>query len=182
MTINLINNKKYIGIDSKNNPNYFGSGKIIKKAIEKYGKENFKKIILEQCSSRKQLLERERYWINLYNAVEEKDFYNLLSGGLGYPDVNPMFHTNLFNIWKEKYGEEEAIKKMNLLKIKRSQFSSGSKNSMYGKRNIGRCKYIGKFDINGNLLEKFETVREASLKCHHKRCNIAKWRKSGKTN
>ena len=93
-----------------------------------------------------------------------------------------MFHTNLFNIWKEKYGEEEAIKKMNLLKIKRSQFSSGSKNSMYGKRNIGRCKYIGKFDINGNLLEKFETVREASLKCHHKRCNIAKWRKSGKPN
>lgn len=182
LTINLINNKKYIGIDSKNNPAYLGSGKILKQAIEKYGAENFEKIILEECDNRKDLLERERYWIELFNAVESKDFYNLLKGGLGYSDVNPMFHTNLFNIWKNNYGEEEANRRMGILKSKRSEFSSGNKNSMYGKRNSGRCKYIGKFDTKGNLLEKFQTVREASLKCHHKRCNIAKWRKTGKPN
>ena len=33
-----------------------------------------------------------------------------------------------------------------------------------------------------DLLEKFKTVREASLKTHHKRCHIAKWRKSGLPN
>jgi len=179
MTINLINNKKYIGVDSKNNPDYLGSGKILKKAIEKYGRENFEKIILEECTTtRKELLEKERYWIDLYEAVERKDFYNLLKGGLGYSDVNPMFHTNLFNIWKEKYGEKEALNKIKDFKEKISITSSGKNNSMYGKRNKGRCRYIGKFDINGNLLEKFKTVREASLKCHHKRCHIAKWRKS----
>lgn len=182
MTINLVNNKKYIGIDSRNKPDYLGSGKILKQAIKKYGKDNFHKIILEKCKNRKELLERERYWIKLYNAVENDDFYNLLRGGLGYSDVNPMFHTNLSNIWKEKYGENEANNRIEMLKSKRSQIFSGKGNPMYNKRNEGRCKYIGKFDINGNLLEKFKTVREASLKCHHKRCNIAKWRKSGLPN
>ena len=51
---NLINNKFYIGQDIKNNPKYFGSGKLITVAIKKYGKENFKKEILEFCSDEKQ--------------------------------------------------------------------------------------------------------------------------------
>ena len=42
-TTNLVNKKIYIGQDSKNNPEYLGSGAIVKKAIKKYGKENFKK-------------------------------------------------------------------------------------------------------------------------------------------
>jgi len=36
-TINLINNKSYIGKDHKNNPEYLGSGKLLKHAIKKYG-------------------------------------------------------------------------------------------------------------------------------------------------
>ena len=36
-TTNLINGKFYIGKDSKNDPNYLGSGKILKKAFKKYG-------------------------------------------------------------------------------------------------------------------------------------------------
>lgn len=42
-TINIINNKIYIGRDMHNNPNYLGSGYILSKAIKKYNKENFKK-------------------------------------------------------------------------------------------------------------------------------------------
>lgn len=45
-TTNLINNKIYVGKDSHNDSNYFGSGTILVKAIKKYGKENFKKEIL----------------------------------------------------------------------------------------------------------------------------------------
>jgi group I intron endonuclease len=200
MTINLVNNKKYIGIDSKNNPDYLGSGKILKKAIEKYGRENFQKILLEECNSKEELFEKEKEWIGFFNAVNDKEFYNILSGGqgvLGYiytedqkkrrsenniGDKNPMFGKSAYGVWLEKYGEAEALNKMKELKEKRSVLQSGKNNPMYGKRNTGRCKYIGKFDINGNLLGKFKTVREASLKCHHKRCNIAKWRKSGLPN
>lgn len=42
-TTNKINGKIYVGLDTKNNPKYLGSGKIIKFAIKKYGKENFEK-------------------------------------------------------------------------------------------------------------------------------------------
>ena len=47
LTTNLVNNKKYIGVDTKNNKYYFGSGTIIKQALKKYGKNNFTKEILE---------------------------------------------------------------------------------------------------------------------------------------
>ena len=107
MTINLVNNKKYIGIDSRNNPHYLGGGTILKKAIEKYGRENFHKIILEECNSKEELFNKEREWITLLNATNDKNFYNILSGGQGsLGQENQMFHTNLYNIWKEKYGDD----------------------------------------------------------------------------
>ena len=44
-TTNLINGKSYIGIHKTNNLNdgYLGSGFAITEAIEKYGKDNFKR-------------------------------------------------------------------------------------------------------------------------------------------
>jgi hypothetical protein len=55
----------------------------LKQAIQKYGKESFKKVILESCSSLDQLKEREVYWINLYKACEDNQSYNIASGGSG---------------------------------------------------------------------------------------------------
>lgn len=42
---NLANGKIYIGKDSRNRKNYWGSGRAIKNSISKYGVENFKKEI-----------------------------------------------------------------------------------------------------------------------------------------
>ena len=57
-TTNLTTGKIYVGQDSKNNPNYFGSGKYIFRSIKKYGKENFKKEILCECNSKEELNEK----------------------------------------------------------------------------------------------------------------------------
>jgi group I intron endonuclease len=80
-TTNLINNRFYVGKDKMNNPRYLGSGKILKEAIKKYGKENFIKEILEICETVDKMNEREIFWIEELNAIEEG--YNITKGGDG---------------------------------------------------------------------------------------------------
>lgn len=81
-TTNLINNKKYIGVHGAIDvyDEYLGSGKLLKKAIEKYGKENFKKEILKVFPTARQAYEYEQYLVNDV-VVEDPDFYNLCYGG-----------------------------------------------------------------------------------------------------
>ena len=83
-TINLINSKKYIGKhkSSKFDDNYYGSGITLKRAINKYGKENFKVKILEEIETNQDDLDlREMYWIEHFNAVNDNNYYNRSYGG-----------------------------------------------------------------------------------------------------
>lgn len=80
---NTINNKIYIGKLVRNNPHYMGSGKILKLAYNKHGIENFKKEIIEYCSSKEELSEREKYWILFFNSTDKKIGYNITKGGDG---------------------------------------------------------------------------------------------------
>lgn len=78
----------YIGSDSLNRNSYLGSGVLLKQAIKKYGKENFEKFIIENLpeqSTKKDLVEREKYWIKYFNAPDNELFYNLSwnTGGFG---------------------------------------------------------------------------------------------------
>lgn len=107
-TTNLINGKKYIGkhISPDFDKFYLGSGTYIKNAIEKYGKENFSVKIIEEIkdlkdknSNKLYLAEREIYWIDYYNAVENNNYYNVSYGGnnegWNYDHSgcnNPMYH------------------------------------------------------------------------------------------
>lgn len=84
LTTNLINNKKYIGrkISSKFLENkYLGSGIGLKRAVKKYGKENFSVKLIEECDDYDSLVEREIYWIKYYDAVKSDEFYNESHGG-----------------------------------------------------------------------------------------------------
>lgn len=80
-TTNLINDKIYIGQDSRDNPKYLGSGVILLRAIKKYGKDSFKKVTLEKCSSYDELNDKERYWINKLMATNKDIGYNIDEGG-----------------------------------------------------------------------------------------------------
>ena len=87
ITTNHINGKQYIGQKKYDKSNkwkkYLGSGIALKRAIEKYGESNFSKEIIEECETKEVLDDREKYWINYYNAVDSDDFYNIASGGDG---------------------------------------------------------------------------------------------------
>lgn len=97
-TTNLINGKVYIGRQVHDNPNYIGSGKIIRRAIKKYGINNFKKEILEYCFSISHLNDQEKYWIVTLNSTDKTIGYNIMLGGQGgntFTDrrgtLNPMY-------------------------------------------------------------------------------------------
>lgn len=84
MTTNLVNNKKYIGQHKGSiTDKYLGSGTALTKAIQKYGKHNFKKEILCKCSSQEEADAKEKEYIEFYDAVNNKQFYNLAEGGTG---------------------------------------------------------------------------------------------------
>lgn len=82
---NLINNKIYYGVRMchclPEKDCYWGSGTIIKRAIKKYGKENFKKEIEKNFETRE---EAELYEAKIVNEefVERADTYNLRIGGM----------------------------------------------------------------------------------------------------
>lgn len=80
-TTNNLNSKIYVGQSTKNDPNYYGSGKLISYVIKKYGIENFTREILCECSSLEELNEKEIFWIKELNAMDKNIGYNLHPGG-----------------------------------------------------------------------------------------------------
>jgi group I intron endonuclease len=110
---NLVNGKKYIGKDKNNNPTYLGSGKLITKAIEKYGKNNFQKEILEYCSTYDELRDREVFWIKKFNAALDPDFYNIAEENFGVGNFKGFteddwnrFSKKMSKISQEKWKDE----------------------------------------------------------------------------
>ena len=79
---NLINGKIYIGFHSTNDldDGYMGSGKGIKRAIKKYGEENFHKEILAIYDNQKDAEDLERELVN-EDFVNRLDTYNMTIGG-----------------------------------------------------------------------------------------------------
>lgn len=81
---NNINKKFYIGKHSTNDldDGYMGSGRVIKQAIKKYGKENFSKQILCFCDTAEDALLVEEFLVTPY-LISRDDCYNANIGGKG---------------------------------------------------------------------------------------------------
>lgn len=123
---NLLNDKIYIGksirCDDWHIKNYFGSGIVIQLALKKYGKDNFKKEILEfiEFEDESLLDERERYYISKYDSMNESIGYNRAlggEGGFGVKATNER-RQKISKALKGKKKSRDAIEKM-----KRQQFS-----------------------------------------------------------
>ena len=92
----------YIGKKKSNRfqPTYFGSGLLIKEAIEEYGKDNFKVEIIKECLSEADLNKFEQVYIDCYKSQDRKIGYNITNGGLGlagYKKLENNFNLNHYS-------------------------------------------------------------------------------------
>lgn len=83
VTTNKINGKKYLGKCVHNKEFYLGSGVALRKAIEKYGKENFSKEIIFESASKDEVSEKEYELSILYDVCNDSNWYNMKLGGNG---------------------------------------------------------------------------------------------------
>lgn len=172
LTTNRVNGKQYIGQHyGELNDFYIGSGSVLKKAIEKYGKENFSKEILEICQDYDSMNNAERNWIKQFNAVKDDKFYNIAEGGF---NSNPCLGLSI-------EADKERRRKMSIA-------AQGKKNHFYGqhlckeqhpfwgkhhteeaKQRMREKKIGGKaptargidvYDLNGVFIKHFDTQRE----------------------
>ena len=139
ITTNVVNTKKYVGkhISEKLGDNYLGSGLLLNKAINKYGKDKFKRETIELCESLDDLNEKEIFWINDKNTLHPNG-YNLTLGGTGgdtftnNPDKERTRNNrsiSVKNYWNN-LNEEDKQKRINLIKGKKRSDESKEKYSL----------------------------------------------------
>ncbi len=81
---NIIDDKIYVGKHSTENidDGYMGSGKLLNRAIRKYGIENFRKTIIKHFKTAEEAFEFEKQLVN-EEFIKDARTYNLAMGGKG---------------------------------------------------------------------------------------------------
>lgn len=143
ITTNMINGTRYIGqrkFDAQKGKwqEYLGSGVSLKRALKKYGRENFIKEIVAIAYSKKELDYLEIEFIKNHNAVKSSVYYNIAKGGKTGYTGNPFINKT----------EEEMISYRRHM----SEIKKGEKNGRW-KGGISKNKsgviYISKYKPNG---------------------------------
>ena len=170
--INLINQKMYIGqtintiehrwkdhLDTHLNMNSKSRYCILYNAMRKYGAENFKIELVEQCDDNL-LDEREQYWIRQFNSYYIYNHgYNMTWGGEGtlkYSDED------ILKLW------DSGLKSCKIAKILGANPSTISarlaalKPGEARKRHINSNKKpIVQYDLDGNFIKWWDSAKSA---------------------
>lgn len=130
-TINLINQKKYLGMHITNllADGYLGSGTYLKRAIKKHGKENFIKTYLWIFDNKKEMKDKEIELITK-TIIDNKNYYNIKLGGEGGTLPNSLSKKSKLKMSLAKKGIPLTEKhKKNISKV-----LSGENNPRFGKK------------------------------------------------
>jgi hypothetical protein len=128
---NEVNNKKYVGITKHSIESRFEDHvrcskslnkerRLLYQAMKKYGSENFKIEMLEECESGK-IYEAEQKWIKHYRSNDYGYGYNMTAGGEGCVD--------------REYSEETLLKMSESLKLQRSKMTKEQKKALTSSAN-----------------------------------------------
>jgi hypothetical protein len=169
---------------------YLGSGNQLRKAIRKHGKENFKREILEFCSSREELHLKESELITM-KEIRDRECMNMKVGGIGgWPQsanesfkkriksdpelrqkfidlANRLNESGKAHVWdgtefKGKKHTEETLRKMRESHAKRN--NTAEHNSQYGTMWITNEKENLKIKKDQPIPEDYRKGRKIKLK------------------
>ena len=176
ITINLINGKMYIGQHKHNcdDYRYIGSGKHFKNAVAKYGKDNFKRIIIEYAKTKKDLNECEEKWIWFFDAVNSDDFYNISKsscGGYIYKK-HPKGMLGKHHSIKKIKQQSELMKKLNKEGKTGAVWKNGHPKGMIGKRQTDNQKLKAGNGMIKIIYPDGKTTIHLSLNTASKETNI----------
>lgn len=135
---------------------------IIHHAIAKYGVDSFSVEEVEKCDN-EQLNQREKYWIEYYQS--NKEGYNILLGGV---DNTTVPDCDILKLWNEGYIVREISARIGLCDytISRRLKNIGIPQEEIlsrGNRHGGemKTKPVYQYDIDGNFLKAFPSIKEA---------------------
>lgn len=176
---NQVNGKYYKGKHSTNNldDGYLGSGRAIKRAIKKYGKENFKREIVKMCTTEEEAYAFEKSFITR-DDVESMNCYNTVYGGVGGPpnedlknklsDSLRQYYKTHVNARKGRPCPRNAIKRTKAQKEHLSKLRKGEKNPMYGVRGFAHPTAKAVFVLNSIKVSDLPCKRRKSSACTFK--------------
>jgi len=161
---NKINGKKYIGSHlGEQDDGYLGSGVAFKRAVKKYSIDFFERVILEIVEKEK-LLEREQYYLDLYNAASNENFYNMkqqAGGGFDFINNNSTIKekniARLKNQWKEKQHPKGMLGKKHTSDSNKRRFEGWHK---WADKMLKKPVY--QFDLSGNKIARYDSLCDAA--------------------
>lgn len=145
LTVNTINGKCYVGSHHTKNENldenrYYGSGVYFKKALKKYKKENFCRIILKMCDSVYEARNLEEYYIKIYDTLKPNGYNISPTGGMDEncfgkhsDETKKLMSEKRNGVEPWNKGKKGLYKHSEDSKKKISEKTSGENNPMYGK-------------------------------------------------
>lgn len=134
---NLVNGKIYIGAhEGTPEDGYMGSGKLVRRAVNKYGQEAFRKDLVAECDSRDEMYAHERELVD-EAFVARKDTYNVALGGKA-PSFAGRKHTSETRAKQSNAAKRHVKTQEHCINISRAKAGKpGHKHTEETKRKIG---------------------------------------------
>lgn len=165
---NKIDGKFYFGVHNTDNlsDGYMGSGKVLHRAYEKYGMENFDKEILKFFDSTDEAFAYEREIVN-ENMIKDPQCYNVQIGGryfctngmVSVKDDNGnrfwvskeeyFFREDVHAIWEGKHHKESSKEKTRLKMTPENSTNDRVWVNKDGKVKYLRKVYLSQYQSNG---------------------------------
>lgn len=155
---NILDGKTYIGKHQTKNldDGYMGSGKLLKRAINKHGVENFTKEILHVFDNEDEMNKKEKELVT-ESICEQPNTYNLIIGGKGgFNYINRTY-------WTKKKRQEHNDKISGLRNLSEEDRSKNGAKGGKASKGVHKQNFLGHFHTD----ETKQKMRQSKNNGHH---------------